>query len=172
MSLIRALRRPRPGRRAGRRGCGVMIERARTLAGVAAIALALGTAPAAQSRPPDPVAAAAQFQPGVTTAHEVIAILGPPVTETVDSTGVRTIGYASIHAHAKAASFIPIVGLFAGGAVGKSSSVYFTFGPDGILRSYTSQSTRVDCGAVFTGMNCKGAEAPLPPTQPEPQGAP
>jgi hypothetical protein len=111
---------------------------------------------------PDQVAA---FRPGVATYQDVVGALGRPQTEMLDSDGTRTIQYGAIRAHAKAASYIPVVGLFAGGAIGTSSAVAFTFGPDGLLKRYTTQTTRIDCGAAIAGMNCKGASVPNPASQ-------
>jgi len=46
--------------------------------------------------------------------------------------------YMHIAASANAASYIPVVGLFAGGAKSTSDLVTFNFDPQGVLKSVTS----------------------------------
>jgi opacity protein-like surface antigen len=122
------------------------------LALAAAAALVLAGAQA-QAKPVT-IEDASQFSVGTATADDVIAKLGKPNSDERDATGKRTIRYTSMHAHPKAASFVPVVGLFAGGAKGSSATVSFEFGKDGKLVNYTSQTTNIDCGAVITGANC------------------
>ncbi|MGC1305240.1 MAG: hypothetical protein WA840_22960 [Caulobacteraceae bacterium] len=116
---------------------------------VAAVLLAT---PAAAK--PVTAADAAQFQSGVATIADVTGKLGRPNADDANSDGTRTIRYVSISARPKAVSFVPIVGMFAGGSVGSSSSVSFSFGPDGKLKGYSTENTRTECGAVITGAHC------------------
>ena len=83
-----------------------------------------------------------QFQKGVTTEAEVVKALGPPQS-TSSMNGERYVVYAGAHAQAKAASFIPVVGLFAGGASSQSSIVAFRFGADGRLVDWSSTQSNV-----------------------------
>ena len=112
----------------------------------------------------------AGFRVGVTTYDEVVRALGQPANASVAADGSRSIGYVAVHSHIKAASFIPIVGLFAGGATVASSTTYFTFGPDGRLTGSTSSGTNVDCSSNILAMGCNGGEgtAPLPTTTAQP----
>jgi hypothetical protein len=81
---------------------------------------------------------AAQFQKGVTTESEVIARLGQPNSIARLGDGTTIIVYAHIEASPDAVDYVPVVGLFAGGASAHSTTVTFTFGTDGRLRDYTS----------------------------------
>jgi hypothetical protein len=85
-----------------------------------------------------------QFQKGVTTEADVERALGPPTATSSSSNGVRVTVYAGAHAQAKAASFIPVVGISAGGATAHSSMVSFRFDQAGKLIDYTSTHSSVD----------------------------
>lgn len=100
-----------------------------------------------------------QFQKGVTTEADVTKALGPAQSVSRTSDGKRILVYVGTHAQAKASSFIPVVGLFTGGATAHVTTVSFTFGPDGKLADYTSSESNSD---VRTGI-VSGAEATSPP---------
>lgn len=91
----------------------------------------------------------AQFQKGVTTQADVERQLGAPQSNTLESDGTRSIAYVYTRAQAKGATFIPIVGLFAGGATGNTNVVTFKFGTDGKLLEYSATSSNAD---VRTGI--------------------
>lgn len=83
-----------------------------------------------------------QFKEGVTTESEVVAKLGQPNTVSQTPHG-KTLIYVYAHAQARPASFIPIVGIFAGGADVRSTSATFNFDKSGVLKSvYSSQSAQ------------------------------
>jgi len=103
---------------------------------------------------PSPIDVAAQFQIGVATPEDVIAKLGPPMTVLKNSDGTEMLTYVRSASHVKAASFIPLVGLFAGGAVSHSSSLVFMFDTKGLLKSTSSSSSNLDCSALLVGANC------------------
>ncbi len=113
----------------------------RVLLGVA-IALAAGLAAAKPVTSDD----AAQFKVGVATLADVEAKLGPPQTTSTNSDGIEIVGYTSSSTHVKAATYIPVVGWFAGGAKGHVSTIVFTFGADGVLKNTATSETNVDCG--------------------------
>ncbi|MEO5348460.1 MAG: nuclear transport factor 2 family protein [Magnetococcus sp. YQC-3] len=82
-----------------------------------------------------------EFKKGKTTVEQVVAKLGDPTTASISDGGVRTLTYTFSHYQMRATSFIPYVGLFAGGADVRANSVVFTFGTDGRMTSYrTTQS--------------------------------
>jgi outer membrane protein assembly factor BamE (lipoprotein component of BamABCDE complex) len=91
---------------------------------------------------------AAAFEVGKTTEAQVRAALGAPNQTSRISDGTRLDIYTHISAHANAASYIPIVGLFAGGATGTNDTATFTFTPDGVLKSSSTSSgtTNVNTG--------------------------
>lgn len=64
-----------------------------------------------------------KIQKGKTTKQEVVGMFGAARTTTMDSQGFELWQYHYTKAvgKAKAATFIPIVGLFAGGATGQST---------------------------------------------------
>lgn len=73
------------------------------------------------------------FVPGRTTYGEVIAALGPP-NSTMQMAGQRTIAYSHLEVRTNPATFIPIVGMFAGGAQGTSDTVAFSFDQNLVLQ--------------------------------------
>lgn len=91
----------------------------------------------------------AQFHKGVTTESQVEQALGQPQTSGLNSDGTTTIAYVYAHASPKAVDFVPIVGLFAGGANAESTTVTFTFAKDGLLESYKATHSKQD---VHTGL--------------------
>jgi hypothetical protein len=77
------------------------------------------------------------FQKGTSTRAQVVAALGAPTSTLVQSDGTRIDVYMHIQASANAASFVPIVGLFAGGATGSTDSATFTYDAAGTLQRST-----------------------------------
>lgn len=75
--------------------------------------------------------AATQFKEGQTTEQQVIDALGKPSTILI-SGGKKTLAYTGVQYQIQGASFIPIVGLFAGGADVQVTSARYTFS-NGIL---------------------------------------
>jgi len=125
--------------------------------GILALAVTLAQSSPAETAVPAPPAATVSksedgFQTGVDTINTVVAKLGRPNSTENNSDGTVTIRYARVRTHIKGASFVPIVGLFAGGATGTTTTKSFTFGSDGLLKSYASGDYRADC-STFGG--CK-----------------
>jgi len=120
---------------------------------VGALALTLLAAPAALAGEitADQVAA---LKIGETTYDQVVGEFGKPTTVETSSDGSRTITYTTTKAHIKAASFVPVVGLFAGGATGKASTQRFEFDKDGHLAKTFTSDTNVDC-RTFRGCGSK-----------------
>lgn len=92
---------------------------------------------------------ARQFQRGVTSESLIVAKLGQPNARTVRADGGIVDAYVYTHAAPDAVTFVPVVGLFAGGAHGKTLTVVFTFDAHGIYQSYSSTTSDVD---VRTGL--------------------
>lgn len=84
----------------------------------------------------------ASFRAGVTTKQEVESRLGSPTVQSMLPDGTSILVYSFTSAQARPASFIPLIGMFAGGADVKSQSVSFQFGPDGILKGSTSTAAQ------------------------------
>lgn len=83
---------------------------------------------------------ATQFKEGVTTEAEIISKLGLP-TSTMVSSGVKMLIYGGYQSQATPASYIPIVGLFAGGADFTSASAMFEIDAVGVLKKATFTET-------------------------------
>jgi len=82
-----------------------------------------------------------EFKEGVTTEQEIRQKLGPPSTVESSKKG-KVLIYEGGKLKYKAETFIPVVGIFAGGADTKSSKVIFQIGTDGKLKSINrSEST-------------------------------
>jgi membrane-associated protease RseP (regulator of RpoE activity) len=130
--------------------------------------LILATTVTAADIKPEQIAA---FKPGVATYEDVTKALGPPMSTSVSSNGNKTIAYSSTHAHATAVTYVPIVGLFAGGAKGTSSSTVFVFGPDGRLVQASSTSANIDCSVNLLSTGCNGGHATQPAADVAPASA-
>lgn len=86
------------------------------------------------------------FVVGTTTEADVLGRLGTPTTRTRNSDGTVVLQYVYAEAQVRAATFVPIVGLFAGGTDVKSNAVNLTFGPDGKLKSSSSTASSYGTG--------------------------
>jgi hypothetical protein len=79
-----------------------------------------------------------RFQKGTATPADVIAKLGKPQETGHKDNGDTTLSYVYMKGSPKAATFIPVVGLFAGGADMHSTRVTFEFDPAGRLLTVES----------------------------------
>jgi hypothetical protein len=106
------------------------------------VILGLGVGGCAAPRPYNPITTqiVAGFQKGVTTEAEVVAALGKPISATSSMDG-RIISYASINTSIRGATFVPVVGLFAGGSDMKINSATFSFDASGRLTNYHLSDT-------------------------------
>jgi hypothetical protein len=118
-----------------------------------ALAMGVQAAPTA-TQAPAPVAPAPDYKVGVSRLSDVIAKLGKPNTVTTISDGSIVAAFVSTRTRVKGASFVPIVGMFAGGAKSKISVKVFTFGADGLLKSFTSTDSGTNCSVGIQGSNC------------------
>ncbi len=118
--------------------------RAQWMAAMASAIVVAGTAVAAPVTPD----LAGQFTVGTATYDQVVTKLGRPQMVTTNADGSTIIAYTSNRTRVKAASYIPYVGLLAGGAKATASSVIFTFGPDHILKSTSTTETNVSCNML------------------------
>jgi hypothetical protein len=109
---------------------------------------------------------AAQFKVGVAT-YANVAKLGKPTSISSNSDGERIIIYATVNARPKAATFIPIVGMFAGGATGETYMATFVFGPDGLLKRSNTTTSNIDCSMHVFSTGCQGFGA-APPSAEQP----
>ncbi len=87
--------------------------------------------------------AAAEFQQGVTTYAEVIDQLGNPQVNMMMPDGTRQVSYIFTQSQVRAATFVPVVGLFAGGADADTTTFQFIFDENGILQSQMSGESEI-----------------------------
>jgi hypothetical protein len=93
-------------------------------------------------------ATVATFRPGVTTYPQVVAALGEPTMTNRMQDGSVIIAYGYAQFRTSPATFIPVVGLFAGGGSMHSESVSFTFEPNGVMRGSTAGTSQASSGMV------------------------
>ena len=74
-----------------------------------------------------------QIKRGITTKEEVLKLIGSPETITKDADGNVTFLYHYVYAQTKGSTFIPIVGMFAGGVDTKQQGVTVRFDPTGLV---------------------------------------
>jgi outer membrane protein assembly factor BamE (lipoprotein component of BamABCDE complex) len=98
----------------------------------------------------------AKLQPGKSTKDDVRAMLGEPTGVSIYVPNGETWIYSYSKASPKAANFIPIVGLFAGGADVKTQSVMMSFDMQGILKGFMDWPTLLR----------QGQQPAPPPVQP------
>lgn len=80
--------------------------------------------------------AALQFKEGVTTEGEILSKLGQPTGMSMHG-GMKFLTYSGMQMQMKGASFIPIVGAFAGGSDYKMSMAIYQIGANGVLEKIT-----------------------------------
>lgn len=90
---------------------------------------------------------AAELRVGSTTVADVLARYGPPSARIQSSDGSQTLTYAHFAWQVNAATYVPIVGLFAGGGSTKGRSVTLRFDPRGRLLDVISSDTTATTGA-------------------------
>ena len=126
-------------------------------AGIAAQTSPAPTATTAPSSTPTPEAPPQPkpFAIGTTTYQGVIDRLGKPKSTSAHGDGTKIVVYMSNKTRVKGTSFIPVVGLFAGGAKSRLVIRTFTFGPDGVLQNYSTTDSTADCSVGLFGASCK-----------------
>lgn len=104
--------------------------------------------------------AAMQFKEGVTTDAQIIAKLGQPTSVSIYA-GKRMLSYSGTQVKVKAASFIPIVGAFVGGADSQITIATYQIGSNGVLEKimYTSAGSGSRMGTNPSEMNSREPSA-------------
>lgn len=94
---------------------------------------------------------ASTIQKGVTTENDVIAKMGQPTSKGYNSEGHRTLTYLHVSTRTKASTFIPVVGLFTGGADTESTILVINIDSDtGIVKdwNYNQSNSEVNTGLI------------------------
>ena len=90
-----------------------------------------------------------KLKKGETTPSQAIAILGSPVhTSKTEYGTILTYSYAEYST--RAASLIPVVGIFAGGGDMKTSAVTLRFGKDNLLSAINTSESQHGIGRGFS----------------------
>jgi outer membrane protein assembly factor BamE (lipoprotein component of BamABCDE complex) len=102
--------------------------------------------------------AANQIKEGVTTKDEVAHLMGQPYQVARKSGGITEFTYIFVQASPKASSFIPFVGVFAGGANVSQQTLVVAFDDTNVVKSVTSTASAGDSGYGLTAQ--PGQEVP------------
>jgi hypothetical protein len=97
-----------------------------------------------------------KVQKGVTTSTQVKAMYGEPASVSLTDGGNEVWNYSYSHATIKAATLIPVVGIFAGGSDVNKNEVVFLFDSKGVLQNYTVHASQTE---VHNGGQDVGAAA-------------
>jgi len=81
-----------------------------------------------------------KIKKGVSTQAEVVALVGSPDQTLSTGDGKTIFEYIYAHSSVNGATYVPVVGLFAGGAATQSQMLLVTFGPDGLVSDMMSSS--------------------------------
>lgn len=92
---------------------------------------------------------AASIEKGVTTESQVVEALGSPMSVGITPDGKRFALYMYTYAQAKASSFIPVVGLFAGGSDTETQMLQIWYDANGVVSNYMYNN---HSGEVKTGI--------------------
>ena len=91
-------------------------------------------------------AAVDTIKKGETTRAQVINMLGSPEAITRTGSGDTVYIYNYIRSTAKPATFIPYIGPFVGGANIQHQMTSVTFGPDGVVKDFSSTQGSTESG--------------------------
>ena len=104
----------------------------------------------------------ASLTKGRTTMQDVVASFGPPTMRTRAADGTTLLQYVYSEAKVRPASFIPLVGAFAGGTDLRSNVATLRFDGNGLLLDVASSETEMGTGVGASA----GAVNPQPVPQP------
>lgn len=99
---------------------------------------------------------------GQTTMEQAVAALGPPTSRTRMADGTSILQYIYAESKVRAASFVPVVGAFAGGTDVRSSVATLRFDATGKLLDVASSESEYGTGVGVSA----GTTNPAPVNQP------
>ena len=88
------------------------------------------------------------FKPGVTTQQEAEGKLGQPNQVTRNADGSTTVQYIYAKMHANGATYIPIVGIFAGKSIVDNTTATLTFDKSGHFVTATTGNGHTEGGMM------------------------
>ena len=118
------------------------------LAGVLGVSLALGLAGCMTVGTKVDSSTVKNFTPGVTTIDQAETALGKPNQVTRNEDGSTTVQYIYIKSHANGASYVPIVGLFAGKGISDSVTTTLEFDKNGKFEKYSTSQGHTEAGMM------------------------
>ena len=89
-----------------------------------------------------------QIKEGTTTKQEVINLLGNPNSDSLSGDGKEILMYMYLNSSVRPSTYIPVVGLFTGGANQKMQSVQILIGKDEKVEKFisTNSDTPINTG--------------------------
>jgi outer membrane protein assembly factor BamE (lipoprotein component of BamABCDE complex) len=90
-----------------------------------------------------------QIQEGKTTKAEIISLLGEPNHTTSMPNSEEMLMYTYTQSATRPTTFIPVIGLFAGGVDMKGKTLSFRFDKNGILQKTDKGQMKGGGGSVF-----------------------
>lgn len=85
----------------------------------------------------------AKISKGVTTQDEILAMYGKPQVKKTKENGLEVWEYHYVQTEVTAVTFVPVVGLFAGGANSKVDGIEVEFNADKVVNNYTTSTGSV-----------------------------
>jgi len=87
---------------------------------------------------------------GETTEKELISNLGAPMTVSIMPDGLKLMMYMHVYSQAKASSYIPIVGSFAGGTDTDTQMLQIWIDQDGLVKNfvYSNNESEINTGIL------------------------
>lgn len=91
-----------------------------------------------------------KIEKGVTTEAQVYSMLGNPMSMGLSSDGKKFLMYMFTESQVKAATLIPVVGLFAGGADARSQMLQIWLDDNGVVTNfaYNTSNTELNTGLL------------------------
>ncbi len=87
-----------------------------------------------------------QIQKGVSTKDSIRSAFGDPEGVSYEANGDEIWTYSYSRSSVTPATYVPVVGMFAGGATVKSSALVVTFDSRGVVKEYATDSTGATSG--------------------------
>lgn len=106
--------------------------------------------------------ALSSLKPRQATVDQAIALLGAPTSRMRMGDGSTMLQYVYAEAKIRPASFVPIVGAFAGGTDVRSSMAMLRFGPDGKLIDITTSASQYGTGTGVSAGSVAPDQLPQP----------
>jgi outer membrane protein assembly factor BamE (lipoprotein component of BamABCDE complex) len=81
-----------------------------------------------------------QIQKGVSREADIQVLFGAPNGKSFTENGDEVWSYSYNKTQVNAATYVPVVGLFAGGAQSDASVLTITFGKNGVVKAYGTEN--------------------------------